>query len=165
VREASLTLPAELKSVGQARRFLRDVLQEWNLDGFELAAPQVLTELATNAALHARSAYTVHLLVEPDAVLIEVSDSSPALPQARHYGTGATTGRGIALVEALSAAWGVESSPTGKTVWCRVRSDDQLPDFLDDDDVVADGKVAKVTPITGHPEAGGRHGVALAHAA
>jgi hypothetical protein len=36
---------------------------------------------------------------------------------------------------------------------------------LDDDDVVADGKVAKVTPITGHPEAGGRHGVALAHAA
>ena len=41
----------------------------------------------------------------------------------------ATTGRGIALVEALSAAWGVQSSPTGKTVWCRVRSDDQLPDF------------------------------------
>ena len=101
--------------------------------GFELAAPQVLTELATNAALHARSAYTVHLRAEPDAVLIEVTDSSPALPQARHYGTGATTGRGIALVEALSAAWGVESSPTGKTVWCRVRSDDELPDFADDE--------------------------------
>ena len=152
MHEASLTLPAELKSVSQARRFLREALEEWNVTGFELAAPQVLTELVTNAALHARSAYTVHLRAEPEAVLIEVTDSSPALPQARHYGTGATTGRGIALVEALSAAWGVQSSPTGKTVWCRVRSDDELPDFADSDDEGAD-----VTPITCRPEAGGRN--------
>ena len=161
MHEASLTLPAELKSVSQARRFLRDTLERWQVAGFELAAPQVLTELVTNAALHARSAYTVHLRAEPDAVLIEVTDSSPALPQARHYGTGATTGRGIALVEALSAAWGVQSSPTGKTVWCRVRSDDELPDFADDSDDVG----ADVTPITGRPDAGGLHGVAMAYAA
>ena len=152
MHEASLTLPAELKSVSQARRFLRDALEKWKVTGFELAAPQVLTELVTNAALHARSAYTVHLRAEPDAVLIEVTDSSPALPQARHYGPGATTGRGIALVEALSAAWGVQSSPTGKTVWCRVRSDDELPDFGPD----SDDEAADVTPITGRPEAGGR---------
>jgi anti-sigma regulatory factor (Ser/Thr protein kinase) len=161
VREASLTLPADLKSVSQARRFLRDVLEDWKVAGFDLAAPQVLTELVTNAALHARSAYTVHLRVEPDGLLVEVTDSSPALPQARHYGTGATTGRGIALVEALSAAWGVQSSPTGKTVWCRVRTDDQLPDFED----VDDDKSAEVTPIVGRPAAGGRPGVALASAA
>ena len=161
VHEASLTLPAELKSVSQARRFLRDVLEEWEVAGFDLAAPTVLTELVTNAALHARSAYTVHLRVEPDGLLVEVTDSSPALPQARHYGTGATTGRGIALVEALSAAWGVQSSPTGKTVWCRVRTDDQLPDFVD----VDDDERAEVTPIVGRPAAGGRPGVALALAA
>jgi len=164
VHEASLTLPAELKSVSQARRFLRDALEKWQVTGFELAAPQVLTELVTNAALHARSAYTVHLRAEADAVLIEVTDSSPALPQARHYGTGATTGRGIALVEALSAAWGVQSSPTGKTVWCRVRSDDQLPDFADD----SDDEGADVTPISGRPATGGSDHVgarALAYAA
>ena len=161
MHEASLTLPAELKSVSQARRFLRDVLEEWEVTGYDLAAPQVLTELVTNAALHARSAYTVHLLVEPDGLLVEVTDSSPVLPQARHYGTGATTGRGIALVEALSAAWGVQSSPTGKTVWCRVHTDDQLPDFED-----ADGdERAEVTSIVGRSAAGGRPGVALACAA
>lgn len=161
MHEASLTLPAELKSVSQARRFLRDVLEEWEVAGFDLAAPQVLTELVTNAALHARSAYTVHFRVEPDGLLVEVTDSSPALPQARHYGTGATTGRGIALVEALSAAWGVQSSPTGKTVWCRVPTDDQLPDFVDLDD----DERAEVTPVVGRPAAGGGPGVALAIAA
>jgi anti-sigma regulatory factor (Ser/Thr protein kinase) len=126
VPEASLTLPAELSSIGDARRFLRSSLAAWGVDDFDLGGPQVLTELATNAALHARSAYTVHLVLEPGALLLEVTDSSPALPQHRHYGTDATTGRGIALVEALSTAWGVESSPTGKTVWCRVAADDAL---------------------------------------
>ena len=106
--EASLTLPADLSSVSQARSFLRHALADWAVEGFELAAPQVLTELATNAALHARSAYTVHLMLDEAHLLVEVSDSSPMMPQHRHYGTGATTGRGIALVEALSEAWGVD---------------------------------------------------------
>jgi anti-sigma regulatory factor (Ser/Thr protein kinase) len=155
VHEASLTLAADLSSIGQARQFLRAALDEWSADGYNLAAPQVLTELATNAALHARSAYTVHLRLEPGALLVEVTDSSPVLPQQRHYGTGATTGRGIALVEALSETWGVESSPTGKTVWCRVFSDDQLPDFSDLDDFEA-GEVRGHT-ATGHG-GGGRFG-------
>ncbi len=161
VREASLTLPAELKSVSQARRFLRDALEEWDVEGFDLAAPQVLTELVTNAALHARSAYTVHLRVEPDGLLVEVTDSSPALPMARYYGASATTGRGIALVEALSAAWGVQASPTGKTVWCRVRTDDLLPDFADIDD----DEPAEVTPLRSRPAPDGRPDAALAFAA
>jgi anti-sigma regulatory factor (Ser/Thr protein kinase) len=123
-----LTLPAELSSISDARRFLRRSLAAWGVDDYELGGPQVLTELATNAALHARSAYTVHLVLEADALLVEVTDSSPALPQHRNYGPDATTGRGIALVAALSTAWGVESSPTGKTVWCRVAPDDVLDD-------------------------------------
>ena len=122
--EASLTLPAELSSVGEARAFLRRVLGDWDVDAYDFGAAQVLTELATNAALHARTAYTVHLVLEPSALLLEVTDSSPVPPQQRNYGTDATTGRGIALVDALSSDWGVESSPTGKTVWCRVAADD-----------------------------------------
>jgi anti-sigma regulatory factor (Ser/Thr protein kinase) len=164
VPEASLTLPADLVSVSRARRFLRHALSDWDVQGFELAAPQVLTELVTNAALHARSAYTVHLLLDGGHLLIEVTDSSPALPQHRHYGTAATTGRGIALVEALSEAWGVESSPTGKTVWCRVGSDDRLPDF---DRYEFDVEpLAGSTPVGARPAStGGGPGVTLACAA
>jgi anti-sigma regulatory factor (Ser/Thr protein kinase) len=164
VLEASLTFPADLASVSKARLFLRHALADWDVGGFEIAAPQVLTELVTNAALHAHSAYTVHLLLDAGHLLVEVTDSSPALPQHRHYGAGATTGRGIALVEALSEAWGVESSPTGKTVWCRVGSDDELPDFdLDDlDEETATGG----TPVGARTTAsGGRPGVSLALAA
>jgi hypothetical protein len=102
-----------------------------------MTAAQVLTELATNAALHARSDYTVHVRLEPKSLLLEVTDSSPAWPQQRHYGSDATTGRGIAMVEALSTTWGVQASPTGKTVWCRVAPDDQvgLDAEPDDEDV------------------------------
>lgn len=121
--------------MAQARRFLREALAEWGVDGYDMTGPQVLTELATNAALHARTAYTVHLRVEPDSLLIEVSDSSPARPQLRHYGTDATTGRGIALVEAMSKAWGVEASPTGKTVWCRVAADDHGSGLVVDEEL------------------------------
>ncbi len=124
--EASLTLPAELSSIGAARRFLRAALDDWQAGDYEMGAAQVLTELATNAALHARSAYTVHLVLEPNELLVEVTDSSPVPPQARGYGSDATTGRGIALVEALSTRWGVEASPTGKTVWCRIARDREV---------------------------------------
>ena len=168
--EASLTLPADLSSVSQARNFLRHALADWAVDGFELAAPQVLTELATNAALHARSAYTVHLLLDDGHLLVEVSDSSPTLPQHRHYGTGRhhrprhRPGRGT------EQAWGVESSPTGKTVWCRVGSDDGLPDFdLDDADEIDDiaGAASGGRPAAARRRAttGGRAGASLAFAA
>lgn len=162
MREAWLTLPADLSSAAQARRFLRDALAEWGLDRYDIAGAQVLTELATNAALHARTAYTVHLRVEPDALLIEVSDSSPIRPTLRRYGPEATTGRGIALVEAMSQAWGVESGPTGKTVWCRVAADDHGPGLTGD----ADPTVAPRRRTPGRaPGAGGRPGPALACAA
>jgi len=153
VPEAALTLSADLESVGRARRFLREMLEAWGVQGYDLAAPQVLTELATNAALHARSEFTVHVLLRDGHLVIEVTDSSPARPQQRHYGTTATTGRGIALVEALSQEWGVEASPTGKTVWCRVGADTTLGDFEDTelDDVEGFGRrqpTSRPTPAT-----------------
>ena len=124
VHEASVTLPAELSSAGRARRFLREALASWGTDRYDVAGPQVVTELATNAALHARSDFTIRVRLEPDALLVEVTDTSPARPTRRHYGTDATTGRGMAMVDALSTVWGVEVAGPGKTVWCRVAPDD-----------------------------------------
>ncbi|HEY4314775.1 MAG TPA: ATP-binding protein, partial [Actinomycetes bacterium] len=91
MHEVSRTFAADLRSVGDARRFLREVMAQWETDDYDMTAPQVLTELATNAALHARSDYTVHLRLDPESLLVEVTDSSPAWPQQRHYGNDATT--------------------------------------------------------------------------
>jgi hypothetical protein len=46
-----------------------------------------------------------------------VSDSSPALPGAKHYAPDAGTGRGLLLVDSLASSWGVIALPAGKVVW------------------------------------------------
>jgi anti-sigma regulatory factor (Ser/Thr protein kinase) len=125
---ASLTFPAELDSVGAARRFLRTTLHDWDNDNYEFAAPLVLTELVTNATLHARTPYTVRLTLEDTHLVVEVVDSSPRLPQARNYTLDATTGRGINIVDAFSDTWGAREIPEGKVVWAHVRPDE--PDML-----------------------------------
>jgi anti-sigma regulatory factor (Ser/Thr protein kinase) len=144
VPEASLTFPAELQSVGAARRFLRATLREWNNDAYDYAAPLVLTELATNATLHARTPYTVLLRLELTHLVVEVLDSSRRLPQARHYATDSATGRGITLVDSFSDTWGTTPTPDGKVVWAHVRPDDPtafgVPDLADTDNATGTGR-------------------------
>ena len=55
----------------------------------------VVSELATNAVLHAHTAYEVHLILSDDSLTIEVRDGSVLAPAMRRYGTDATTGRGM----------------------------------------------------------------------
>jgi hypothetical protein len=160
VPEASLTLPAELGSVGAARRFLRATLRSWDTSSYEFDAPLVLTELVTNATLHARTPYTVLLRLEPTHLVIEVVDSSPRLPQARNYAVDAATGRGIKIVNSFSATWGARPTPEGKVVWAHVRPDEpNMRAFTDADrelaaeHAIAEAAARSTTPPrddTGH---------------
>jgi anti-sigma regulatory factor (Ser/Thr protein kinase) len=145
VPEASLTFPAELQSVGAARRFLRATLREWNSDAYDYAATLVLTELATNATLHARTPYTVLLRLEQTHLVVEVLDSSPRLPQARRYATDSATGRGITLVDSFSETWGTTPTTDGKVVWAHVLPDPTgfaVPDPADTDDVTGHARLS-----------------------
>ncbi len=94
-------------SVGAARRFVRQTLESWHLDGTLDAAVLLTSELATNAVLHARSGFAVLVRQLDDQVRVEVLDSSPVPPRRRHNSAMAATGRGMGLVETLSTAWGV----------------------------------------------------------
>jgi anti-sigma regulatory factor (Ser/Thr protein kinase) len=146
VPEVSLTFPAELQSVGAARRFLRATLRDWENGNYDYAAPLVLTELATNATLHARTPYTVLLRLEPTHLVVEVLDSSPRPPRARHYATDSATGRGITLVDSFSDTWGTTPTADGKVVWAYVRPDDPtafaLPDLADTDDTTGHARLS-----------------------
>jgi len=53
-------------------------------------------------------------------VRLRVEDSAPQLPEIHRYDTDAVTGRGLALVEQLATAWGVDRMPWGKAVWCEI---------------------------------------------
>ena len=117
---AQITLPAATRSVGDARRFLLDTLEEWDAEPFVWIAATVISELTTNAVLHARTSFTVAVAQLGDRLRLEVADGSVRRPVPRRYGLEATTGRGLALVQQLARSWGVTTKGNGKTVWCEI---------------------------------------------
>jgi len=106
--------------VPQARRFARELLASWELDECEWVLLQLLSELATNAVIHARTAYTVSITDDGARTRLSVRDASPRTVVPRQYGADSTTGRGLQLVAQMSRAWGVEEHPDGKTVWVEI---------------------------------------------
>ncbi len=84
-------------------------------------AKLVVSELATNAVVHARSPFTVTVRVSQADVLIAVSDQSAQMP-VRPDGSGHDdSGRGLALVTAVAEQWMVDQIPAGKRVWVQLR--------------------------------------------
>jgi anti-sigma regulatory factor (Ser/Thr protein kinase) len=84
----------------------------------------VASELVGNAVIHAParldSGLNVTWEVEPDAVVVRVLDGSPDLPRQRSTNDNETGGRGLTIVAALAADWGVRRNARGKQVWARV---------------------------------------------
>jgi anti-sigma regulatory factor (Ser/Thr protein kinase) len=117
------TFSAEPRNISAARRFVTDTLAAWDAADFEWAAVTAASELTTNALLHAGTGFTLSLRLDNGQLRVAVTDQSIRFPKQRGFGSQATTGRGMDVVTALSAAHGVESTPTGKTVWCDVRAD------------------------------------------
>jgi anti-sigma regulatory factor (Ser/Thr protein kinase) len=129
---AQLRLPPEPRSVQTARRMARDTLASWGLDTMEFAASQGLTELATNAVLHARTDFEVTLDWSDGVLRVCVRDYSRKPPRQRNYAAEATTGRGLSVVDRLCQSWGVEPTPDGKQVWFEV-TEAGAPVGLDND--------------------------------
>ncbi|WP_245886483.1 ATP-binding protein [Kineococcus xinjiangensis] len=76
------------------------------------------TEVVANAVLHGSGPVCIDLTCDNGCVRVAVADANPRPPVVKHVGTGATGGRGMALVDALADRWGSSSSPgNGKTVW------------------------------------------------
>lgn len=119
--DASIELPDELSSVGKARRFARERLHEWGIDGRVDDALLVVSELAANALTHARSSYRLRLTATAHALRIEVDDSGVGTPEPQPLTETEEHGRGLYLVGALAASWGMESAHSGgKRVWAEL---------------------------------------------
>ena len=117
--DVDLVLDAVPRSVTVARHAVRAALSA-------VAAPVEVTEdvlllvseLVTNAILHAGTDVRVSATVTPGRVLVAVSDDDPEhAPHRPDRGRMATSGRGIGLVDLLSSAWGIEIGPQSKVVW------------------------------------------------
>jgi hypothetical protein len=103
----------ELSSV---RRFVSQAVDDLGRNGHDLVL--VASELAANAVVHARTRFTVALSLDGRLLRIEVTDLNPHLPVPLIAAPEAESGRGLAVVEALSTDWGIaDISGPGKVVW------------------------------------------------
>lgn len=112
--------PADVQSARAARRFASRVLQSWGCDDIEDAVLLLVSELVTNAVIHARSDVEVVLRLRPARVRVEIVDAATDYVQRRDAASDDQSGRGMALTEALAAAWGVDTLVAGKSVWFEV---------------------------------------------
>lgn len=110
-------LSAEPASAARARRLVIEALHRGGCEYLSDVAELLVSELVTNAILHAGSDVRLYVHTDGRRVRVEVADASAALPQVRHFAIDATTGRGLELVEALAPRWGATPTAGGKTVW------------------------------------------------
>jgi len=117
--QASREFEPEPGQVQGARRFVATSLESWGFDPGDVML--MVSELATNAVLHARSPFTVTLIRRGCRLRVEVFDDNSRLPTFALVPPDANSGRGLTLVQALAGAWGVETHvDTGKTIWFEV---------------------------------------------
>ena len=109
-----------------ARDFTRQALYAWGwlpaATADQRAAAEdvllVVSELVTNALVHTGGQVRLDLALVNGRLRLAVADASPRTPvKPTSIGWEATGGRGILLVEALSAAWGTLPVSGGKQVW------------------------------------------------
>ncbi len=123
--ERRVALDKSLRSPGTARRFVAQALLDLvSRDDVESVA-LIVSELVTNAVLHAGTACEVHLVLDGRTLRLRVLDGDDRPPVRRLAFTDElSTGRGLRLLEVLSLRWGVEPTsppePPGKAVWCDV---------------------------------------------
>ncbi|MFD3843119.1 SpoIIE family protein phosphatase [Streptomyces sp. NPDC058642] len=137
---AHATLAGSSLAPGAARALLRAALSEWAELGLPGTAPLtdrladdavvVVSELVTNAVVHAGTDVDLECRLETEtgALVVEVADQHPS--RAPRDGTGEPSyetpeyGRGLRLVATLAESWGITYRKGTKTVWARLTEED-----------------------------------------
>ncbi len=112
-----MILEPTVKSPALARAYCDGVLASSGWIDQCQDARLIVSELVTNAVVHACTEIELNVTVTNDAIRIEVTDLGGGLPQLSQAEQG-TRGRGLPIVEALGWVWGVVVLGCGKTVWC-----------------------------------------------
>jgi anti-sigma regulatory factor (Ser/Thr protein kinase) len=87
-------------------------------------ATLLISEVVTNAVLHARTQICVSLDVTADLIRVEVADANPTFPWFSTRRTpDADVGQGLAVLQVVSSNWGVRKTPGGKIVWFELRDE------------------------------------------
>src|SRR5258708_2552118 len=88
----SLQLPPDNAAAARARRFVSDTMRSWGCDDAIPDAELLVSELVTNAVLHARSATRVTIEREGPRLRVSGYDTGPTQPRRRELGPARGTG-------------------------------------------------------------------------
>lgn len=119
-RSAALPLPREMSSARTARRFVERAALAWGAGGSQDTLALLATELVANAVRHGDGDIDITVRVNEGSVRVEVRDASAGEIEVGDLISDKEHGRGLALVDALAEAWGVEPTLDGKSVWFEV---------------------------------------------
>jgi len=113
---AERSFPPEADSAPAARRFVLGV--GWsNESDINSRLATLVSEIVTNAILHARTPFRVAVFAADATIRVTVRDESIAVPVKKAFGATQPTGRGLHIVEATADRWGVAPSDDGKEIW------------------------------------------------
>jgi anti-sigma regulatory factor (Ser/Thr protein kinase) len=125
LRTLRIRLPAHPASAGVARRYVKAVIEAWDLDIDDYVAALLASELITNALMHGlRKEEIIQLMITSadDWIRVTVHDSSRSEPVLADTPLDAEDGRGLTLLDSLSASWGSEQTATGKDVYFTLKA-------------------------------------------
>jgi len=126
VLRADAELPANLTSLRESRRLVREWLTSWSQSTLIPVALVVVNVFVENVLEHTGSVPMMRIETDGATATIAVSDGSTAPALRLPSPTKGIDVSGLAIVDALSRAWGSTPTATGKTVWAVIGPENQL---------------------------------------
>lgn len=118
---STLRLQPQMDAPRQARRHLERICRHLS-PAVRSDASLLLSEIVTNAVVHARTMITIAIECDRAAVAVAVTDNSGQPPQRGHHDGLQEGGRGLLLIDQLATVWGYDAinDGEGKVVWFRI---------------------------------------------
>jgi anti-sigma regulatory factor (Ser/Thr protein kinase) len=120
--QATARFASHVASPALARRFVTQALERWGSKPEFDVVQLLVSEMVTNAVLHARSEVHVRVAITGEVVRVGLFDQSTDPVVRAATSSDVPSGRGTLLLDRLASAWGVEPSPDGKEVWFELRT-------------------------------------------
>ncbi len=121
-RTVSTPLRCDADAVSSARQWVREQLTQLYPgldDGVVGDAGLIVSELVTNCVRADAHELSLSLTAHNGQVVVATTDDAPGVPRQQNPPEGSPCGRGLQIVDALTAEWGVTPSDGRKTVWGR----------------------------------------------
>lgn len=119
----SVRLPSDRHAPEQARITVDRSCAEWGVSRLSKLAQVIVSELVTNAVVHARTPMELTVRLVGTVLHLAVRDGDPRLlvdPGGGVDADGHGYGRGLLIVDSMSDEWGCAPTGEGKVVWARL---------------------------------------------